>query len=307
VPQNQILVIRGGAIGDFILTLPVLAALRRQFPQTRLEILGYPHIAQLAVAGGLADAAHAIEARPLAGFFARGGQLEESLQEYFSRFAIIVSYLYDPDGIFQANVASCTRAQFIPGPHRPGATAERHATEELLQPLERLAIFDADAVPHLTLNEAPGLEAGPSGGLGLHPGSGSERKNWPESRWADLLDELGRDSTQSFLILGGEAEGHRLERLAQRLPAGRVEVLQSKPLVEVASRLQRCSAYLGHDTGITHLAAALGVPTVVLWGPTPAEVWAPRGPRVQMLQSATGLEGIDPTDVLTSVRQARAT
>ena len=50
MPENKILVIRGGAIGDFILTLPVLAALRRQFPQTRLEVLGYPHIARLAVA-----------------------------------------------------------------------------------------------------------------------------------------------------------------------------------------------------------------------------------------------------------------
>ena len=49
--QNKILVIRGGAIGDFILTLPVLSALRAQFPDTRLELLGYPHIAQLARAG----------------------------------------------------------------------------------------------------------------------------------------------------------------------------------------------------------------------------------------------------------------
>ena len=50
---GKILVIRGGAIGDFILTLPAIAALRNQFPQAHLEILGYPHIAQLALAGGL--------------------------------------------------------------------------------------------------------------------------------------------------------------------------------------------------------------------------------------------------------------
>lgn len=82
--DNKILVIRGGAIGDFILTLPVLTALRAQFPQTRLEVLGYPHIAQLAVAGGLSDAARAIDARPLAGFFARNGPLDPALEEYFS-------------------------------------------------------------------------------------------------------------------------------------------------------------------------------------------------------------------------------
>ena len=92
--MSKILVIRGGAIGDFILTLPVLSALRQQFPNAKLEVLGYPHIAQLAVAGGLADAVRSIEARPLAGFFARGGILEPELQEYFASFAIIK----DPQG-----------------------------------------------------------------------------------------------------------------------------------------------------------------------------------------------------------------
>src|SRR5260221_5504612 len=60
--QGNILVIRGGAIGDFILTLPVLSALRQHFPRVRLEILGYPHIAHLALAGRLADHVRSIEA-----------------------------------------------------------------------------------------------------------------------------------------------------------------------------------------------------------------------------------------------------
>src|SRR5436190_1455795 len=100
---GKILVIRGGAIGDFILTLPALAALRQQFPVARLEVLGYPHIVSLALAGGLADEVRSIEARSLAGFFARGGQLAEDLADFFSEFDLIVSYLYDPDEIFQNN------------------------------------------------------------------------------------------------------------------------------------------------------------------------------------------------------------
>ena len=73
VSKPRILVIRGGAIGDFILTLPAIAALRKQFPRAHLEVLGYPHIARLAVAGGLVDRVQPIEARGLAGFFARDG------------------------------------------------------------------------------------------------------------------------------------------------------------------------------------------------------------------------------------------
>src|SRR5512136_2312341 len=99
--RGRILVIRGGAIGDFILTLPAIAALRRQFPEAYLEVLGYPHIVQLAIAGGLVDRAHSIEARALAGFFARNGALAQDLMDYFSEFDLIVSYLYDPDEIFR--------------------------------------------------------------------------------------------------------------------------------------------------------------------------------------------------------------
>src|SRR6266850_7660452 len=101
-------VIRGGAIGDFILTLPAIAALRGQFSEAHLEVLGYPHIVQLALAAGLVDRVQAIEARALAGFFARNGELEEDLVDYFSEFDLIVSYLYDPDEIFKANVGLCT-------------------------------------------------------------------------------------------------------------------------------------------------------------------------------------------------------
>ena len=145
--RGKILVIRGGAIGDFIVTLPVFAALRRQFPGAHLEVLGYPHVARLAAAGGLVDTVCSIEARALAGFFARGSQLDERLANYFAGFALIVSFLFDPDGIFQENVARCSKAQFIVGPHRPDDKADLHATQVFLRPLERLAIFDADPVP----------------------------------------------------------------------------------------------------------------------------------------------------------------
>lgn len=127
--QGKILVIRGGAIGDFILTLPVLTALRRQFPRTHLEVLGYPHIAGLAMAGGLVQRVQSIEARSLAGFFARDGALAEELVDYFSEFDMIISYLYDPDEIFQTNVKICSPAQFIAGPHRAENGEGMHASE----------------------------------------------------------------------------------------------------------------------------------------------------------------------------------
>ena len=269
--RGKILVIRGGAIGDFILTLPAIAALRRRFPGARIELLGYPHIAQLALAAGLVDAVQPIEAPALAGFFAEGGTLAEHLADYFSEFDVILSYLFDPDEVFRGNVARVAPAQFITGPHRPDEAQQRHATEVYLQPLERLAIFEADPVPRLEI--AP--EPLPDAPLALHPGSGSPRKNWPEAKWRELLPKLADAIPQTLLLVGGEAEGDRLERLAAGLPTHRVAVASNLALSRLAARLRGCCGFVGHDSGITHLAAAVGLPCLVLWPGTPMAVWAP--------------------------------
>jgi heptosyltransferase-2 len=286
-PPAKILVIRGGAIGDFILTLPVLAALRTAFPAVQREVLGYAHIARLAETGGLVDGVRSIEAGALASFFARGGSLTDELQNYFSGFAIILSYLYDPDEIFRENVARCSKAQFIQGPHRPDDGSGRHATEVLLQPLERLAIFDADPTPRLAPPAAP--PASFHLPLALHPGSGSPRKNWPEARWAALIERLSVVPGQRLLVVGGEAEGDRLRRLAAqaRCPT---ELAASLPLPTLAGRLAECRFFIGHDSGITHLAAAVGLEGVALWGETPEQIWRPRSDRMEILRGGPGLE-----------------
>jgi heptosyltransferase-2 len=305
-------VIRGGAIGDFILTLPAISALRSQFPACRLEILGYPHIAGLAVAGGLVDAIRSIEARPLAQFFGKGASLDREWREYFSRFALIVSYLYDPDQVFQENVQACSRAQFVAGPHRPNEQEDVHATDVFLKPLERLAVFDADARPRLTLPkpESGGVEESLSCGedraekhfwLAIHPGSGSERKNWPESSWARLLEWLMESTEAQVLLVGGEAEGERFGRLASCLPADRNALAFQLPLPELARRLYGCSGFIGHDSGITHLAAALGLRLLVLWGDSKETVWRPRIQELMVLRGSAGLRTLSVSTVCSAV------
>jgi len=258
---GSILVIRGGAIGDFILTLPALRALREAFPKARLTVLGYPHIAELAVAGGLADEARPIEARPMTAFFTSNGRLPEELAAFFGGFDVILSYLYDPDAIFERNVRRCSAAQWIRGPHRPSAESGAHAAECFLKPLERLAVFDADPTPRLRLPPAPSAAPGPA--LAAHPGSGSPRKNWPAARWAELLEAW---------------------------PAERLEPARNLSLVELGRRLAACEAFVGHDSGITHLAAALGLPALALWGETDPAVWRPRGEHARILRWPEGLE-----------------
>ncbi|MBL9168414.1 MAG: glycosyltransferase family 9 protein [Verrucomicrobiales bacterium] len=322
-PSNQILVVRGGAIGDFILTLPVFSALRNTFPGTRLEVLGYPRVAELALKGALVDGVRALEDRPVARFFARNAELDPEWQSYFGSFAIIVSYLFDPDGIFEANIKRCSKAQFLKGPHRPPDSGPRHATQVLLEPLQRLAVFDADPVPQLQLSPfgrrtlVPGLPTPAERGthseleawvqsaptLAIHPGSGSETKNWPLASWQSLLKSVSTHTALQVLVVGGEAEGDRLEQVAAWLPAERRRVVRSLPLAEVGKLLSICAHFLGHDSGVSHLAAAVGCPCSILWGPTAEAVWRPLGSRVLLLKSPDGLAQLSPGTVFEALRE----
>lgn len=288
--DKKILVVRGGALGDFILTLPVFAALRGRFPGRGMEILGHESTGALAVAAGLADRVSALESPALSAFFTRGGDLPAQAAEYFVGFERIVSYLFDPEGIFQSNVARCSAARFLACPHRPDEGANLHATEALLRPLGALGIHAADPRPRLVL---PGpIAAGAEQRLAAHPGSGSERKNWPEAKWAELLRRLAAETEWRFLLIGGEAEGERCRRLAAALPAGRAQLAQSLPLVELARHIRGCAGYVGHDSGVTHLAAALDLPGVVLWGPSNQTVWHPMSDRMRLLRNEQGLAAL---------------
>lgn len=293
MPRNQILVIRGGAIGDFIVTLPVFAALRDMFPDARLETVAYSGVAQLALEGGLVHGYRSIESRQFAGFFAGKGDLDRDWSSYFNQFAVIISYLYDPDENLQSNIKRVCEAQYIQGPHRPDETQPVHATDALLKPLERLAIFSPDAVPKLKLKEADILAKAPGEKwVAIHPGSGSERKNWPLASWLALIQKLLAETSWKLLVIGGEADGQKLEAIQKLLPAERGMILRNAPLTSVAQALQRCDLYLGHDSGISHLATALSVPGVLLWGPSNQQVWGPRSERVKVIHAGTSLDSV---------------
>src|SRR5215470_2265373 len=131
--MNRILVIRGGAIGDFILTLPALKALREACPHAHIEILGYKHIAVLAENRFYAKAVRSIEYASLSSFFASSSELPAELANYFASFDLIISYLYDPDRIFENNLRRCGVEHLLCG---PSSIAEKsgHAAKQLARP-----------------------------------------------------------------------------------------------------------------------------------------------------------------------------
>ena len=122
----------------------------------------------------------------------------------------------------------------------------------------------------------------------IHPGSGSEMKNWPIHRFIEVARSwLAPNDKRKVVIVGGEADQAPVERLRSGLPNDRVELVQNLTLTELAGRLQRCGVFLGHDSGISHLAAAVGTPALLLFGPTDPAIWAPANPQVRVLRSSS--------------------
>ncbi len=164
------------------------------------------------------------------------------------------------------------------GCHRPADGSGQSAAKSLLAALEPLGITKVDPVPKLNLGDIEKQNQ-----LAVHPGSGSAAKNWPEDQWVGFLKAWLAQGRGGLVIVGGEAEVERVERLSAALPRASHRVLLHAPLTEVAQVLASSRAFVGHDSGITHLAAAVGLPGVVLWTHTDATVWRPPNVTMQLL------------------------
>ena len=214
-----------------------------------------------------------------------GGSFDLEWREFFGQFAIVISYMFDPDKIFETNVKSCGPRQFIAAQHRPDEAKPIHASDVFLKPLEQLTIFDGDPVARL---ELPGLGKRKNW-LALHPGSGSESKNWPEQNWRELVAHLLDHSPLNLLLIGGEAEGDRLQRLANGMPSDRLEIAQHIRCRNWRRAWPSAPGTSATTPAVTHLAAALGLPTLVLWGPSNETVWRPLGEKVRVLNQHSEL------------------
>ena len=87
------------------------------------------------------------------------------------------------------------------------------------------------------------------------------------------------------------------------MPSARCSIAQGLPLAELAQRIQSGTAFVGHDSGITHLAAAVGLPCVVLWADTLEEIWRPQGERLVVLKEITGVRTISVEKVMNELRK----
>ncbi len=292
----RILVLRGGALGDLILTLPLLREIRNGYKDAATELWGIFPQARLA-APSFVDRVQRLDAAELAPLFVTA-QMPPMVRSRLESFDLAISFLSDPDMTIVRNLAAAGVKRVIGGSCqvRPGV----HAVYQLAMVLDQLGLTLHDPVPRLSV----GSNLKGSSDLGFHLGSGSAMKNWPMDNWIELTERLD-GLFDDFLLVGGEADNELVHEFCSRCRIRRLRSLLNANLSELSVALHECRLFVGHDTGVTHLAAAVGTPTVALFGATDPAVWAPLGEHVRVVRSPDGLmESIEATTVVEAIATA---
>ena len=290
----QILVLHPGALGDIILALPALAALRRKFPRSCITIAGNTDYLPCS-AWGHADRVLSLSALPLHALYSDGG-LQGSEAEWWASFDLLISWTGAGNDQFQKSMAALGKPALVAG-WRPKAGELRHVSRIFADSLYPWVPLE-ERIPHarVSIPEAETLEArdwllrrrGSRAKrlVAVHPGASSGEKRWPIDRFRSVAALL--EPSFDLLIVEGPAEPGLAVELARRLRPEGCVIAASLQLRLLVAILSCCDAYLGNDSGISHLAAALGLRSVVIYGPTSPEQWSPAGPSAVVLRDATG-------------------
>lgn len=285
----HILVVRPGAIGDTLLTFPILDALRTRYAGCTITFVGNPAVLPLMCAVGLADETFDYSSLLWSELFVTSGIRSKVLQKIMQQVDCAICWLRDPDGIVQSNLQAQGIQRIVVASGRPTNEINIHIVMYLA---ETLGIADSiNGSYHIELGHKVmgGREdevARRERSFAIHPGSGGAAKCWPILHFATIIHALWQRRIPVLLLAGSADE----ERVAQLLDitgmpphASLLTLLANAPLLDVATRLQRCRGYLGNDSGITHLAAMLDVPTLALFGPSNPVMWHPVGKHVRIL------------------------
>ena len=275
----RILVLHPGALGDIVLALPALAALRGRTPGAEISVAGNREILE-AVAFAHADRMLSLATLPLHRLYASDPTAEDL--RFWRSYDTIVSWTGAGDASFERALRAIHPDARLAS-WKPGPGERRHVSQIFVDSLE-LPDRPVARPQRIPIAPLPSAERP----LVLHPGAGSAAKRWPAERFRELAARLIARGADKLVVMEGPAEPGLAEAVAAVLPRECVEVVVDAPLPAVAARLAGCRAFVGNDSGVTHVAAAVGARTVAVFGPMPPEHWAPRGEHVRILRGTMG-------------------
>lgn len=283
--------IHGGALGDFVMSLRLVEALRRS-GASHVAVLGKPALAELARACGNVDEVRDLETGHYHRLFARNAALPDDATAWLRQFNLAINTLTDRDQIVAGNLRQSGIRQVIDIDPRPRDDWTGHITDQWLHELASSGLSTHVNPPRLTMPAAirrdgeallrrhlPDENPIP---VIIHPGSGGRSKCWPINCFVDLIYSLGKCGFSPLVVLGpAELEG--VTRTGISAIRNASPTIESPSLPELAGLIAAAQHYVGNDSGVSHIAAAVGAKTVAIFGPTDPNRWRPLGDSVRVV------------------------
>lgn len=288
--DKKILIVHHGALGDFIAAFPALHLLLRQ--HTSIDAVCQNKLGKLAGYLGLIGHHIALESAMAGSLFSE--TVHPRLRRIIPSYHAIILFSFSEK--LEDTVRSLNPHKVYRIDPRPEPDQKIHVSAHLLSGLMSAGFFpnarDPDHSLFLSLARDRRNPAYDASHIFLHPGSGSPRKNWPLKNFFQLAGMLGKKGQQTTFLCG-PAEQKMIPDIAKSGHA----LYTGDDLVDFAMLLEQAGGCIGNDSGIGHLSAYLGVPTVAVFGPTDPDQWRPIGTAVSVVQADTGFSpgfGTDP-------------
>ena len=276
--NSNLLIIHQGALGDVVLTFPAIIALRQKF--SCIDILCQGQLGKLASHLGLVAKSYPLEAAYFAALFS--DRMDAGIRNLLGNYARILAFSLSADlekAIHQNTDRPCLRVH-----PRPPARERIHVADFLIQKIEAGGLIETadanDAVSGWHRKQARRARSSiDRSKIIIHPGAGSIRKRWPLTNFLDLADRLQKRGLQPQFVCG-PAEPDLIGKIRHQ---GR-QTHTFNDLTDLADGLEPAGGYIGNDSGVSHLAAFLGIPSVIIFGPADPLRWKPTGPRIQIVR-----------------------
>jgi len=311
-PRN-ILVIDFGQLGDVVLSLPALRAIRERFPRARITVAAGKPGAEVVDLSGYADATLVVDRVALRDglkviSIARIVKLVKDVRRAQFDFVIDLHSLSEtnllgflsaaPKRLYSRRPGRSLDylANFVPRPPVEDDHQKRHQIDRYLDVLIPLGVKNADRLPRLRtrieddaavdqiLRRAKADAGIPL--IGLFPGAGHPSRCWPLQRFADLAEYLIRNDEVRVLVFAGPEEGSYLREMRSLFPPTTL-ILDKLTIAQVAAAQARLAVFISNDTGPMHIASAVGTPVVVLLDKRAPESYLPQGDRHRTIYSGT--------------------
>jgi heptosyltransferase-3 len=270
----KLLIIHQGAIGDFILTFPAVMRLQAYYPS--IDVLCQSQLGKLAKSLGLAENWLPLEAACWASLF--GDQIDPKIRTLLAAYDKIILFSFSAQ--LEKSVHQIAEKPVCRIPSRPPVRERIHVAQFILDGVCRCGLIKKtdtalDGVPLPARKRRPRNRQQ----ILLHPGAGSIRKRWPLAGFLQAAAFLEKDGLTPEFVLG-PAEEMLADELQQQVRL----VYMPGNLIELAALLESAGGYIGNDSGASHLAAYVGLPAVVIFGPADPARWAPIGRAVSIVR-----------------------